>query len=829
MNELIEKFTGHLKAVLTRALVFVVESGGETISPSHLLWALGTEEGSIGAEILRKAGVTNESLRALVGAPITAPSTAAPAASHATPLLSEDAKLVIEKAVLAAGMHQHRYVGTEHLLYGLMELTPADVSHFLSHENVNEKIIGDNLTTVFKTTASFPDFPKNETKGDGQTKTCEECGHVHPANAEGDQDDPKSSALEYFTDDLTAKETAEGIDPVIGRDQEIERVVNILSRRTKNNPLLLGEPGVGKTAVVEGLAKRIAEGTVPDAISGCRVLRLDMASLVAGTMYRGDFESRLTQVIDEVREHPEIILFIDELHTIIGAGAASGSLDAANMLKPALARGEIRCIGATTQQEFKKHIENDPALERRFAPVFIDEPTKEQTLAILDGLKSRYEKHHNVSYTQEAIASIVSIADRHMTGRQFPDKAIDLLDEAGAAANIHKPVGKRAKQLRALEAEITRVREEKAIAVAEERFPDALALKEEEATILDELDRLKKKTPATAKTLIDVDFVLRVASRMTRIPLERLSVDEHAALRDLHKRLARHVIGQEAAIDRVAAALRRAKLGFGRANRPLASFLFAGPSGVGKTELARAIAHEIFSDAKAFIRLDMSEFAEGFTMSKLIGAPAGYVGYREHAKLTDALRERPHAVILFDELEKAHRDVQALLLQILDEGVITDATGRQVSFRNAIVIMTTNAGRERFEHSALGFGESANIPSTIDLRPYLEEHFRSELLNRIDHLCVFRPLTSVDVTQIANKALGELTERLAKNNIPATFGKTLAQTLAKSVSIKHGARDVHRVIEEQVERLIADAVLSGKQRRKTLSIVADTSGKISVK
>ncbi len=829
MNELIEKFTGHLKAVLTRALCFVVETGGETISPSHLLWALGTEDGSIGAEIFHKAGVSKEALRSLVGATAQAESVITPAAVHATPLLSEEAKLVIEKAVLAAGMHQHRYVGTEHLLYGLMELTPVDIDHFLSHEKVNEKIIQDNLITVFKTTASFPDFPKNENKNDVQTKTCEECGHVHPVGSETEQDDPKSTALEYFTDDLTAKETAEGIDPVIGREREIERVVNILSRRTKNNPLLLGDPGVGKTAVVEGLAKRIVEGNVPDAISNCRVLRLDMAALVAGTMYRGDFESRLTQVIDEVREHPEVILFIDELHTIIGAGAASGSLDAANILKPALARGEIRCIGATTQQEFKKHIENDPALERRFAPVFIDEPTKEQTLAILEGLKSRYEKHHHVSYTPEAIKSIVAITDRHMTGRQFPDKAIDLMDEAGAAANTHRPNSKLTKNVRVLEAELARTREEKAIAVAEERFPDALALKEEEAALNDELARLNKKTPTIGKTTIDVDFVLRVASRMTNVPLEQLSADEHTALRELNDRLKHHVIGQDVAVGRVAAAIRRAKLGLSRSDRPLASFLFAGPSGVGKTELARAIAREVFSDHKAFIRLDMSEFSEGFTVSKLIGAPAGYVGYRESAKLTDALRERPHAVILFDELEKAHRDVQALLLQILDEGMITDATGRPVSFRNAIVVMTTNAGRERFEHGALGFGENTRIPQVEDLRPTLEEHFRTELLNRIDHICVFRPLTADDITRITQKALSELVERLSKRNINATFGKTLASTLAKSVSPKHGAREVHRIIEERVEHLVADALLSGKRRNKTLAITVDKTGKINVR
>lgn len=829
MNELIEKFTGHLKSVLTRALCFVVETGGETISPSHLLWALGTEDGSIGAEILRKAGVSQTSLRELVGAPATTESLPAPAAAHATPLLSEEAKRVIEKAVLAAGMHEHRYVGTEHLLYGLMELTPADIASFVAQENINENVITENLATVFKTTASFPDFPKHEHTSDSPTKPCEDCGHVHPnpATAEGEGDD-KSTALDYFTDDLTAKEAAEHIDPVIGREREIERVVNVLARRTKNNPLLLGDPGVGKTAVVEGLAKRIAEGSVPDAIANCRVLRLDMAALVAGTMYRGDFESRLTQVIDEVSEHPDIILFIDELHTIIGAGAASGSLDAANILKPALARGDIRCIGATTQQEFKKHIETDPALERRFAPIHVGEPTTAQTHAILLGLKDRYEKHHNVTFTTDAVDCIIALADRHMTGRQFPDKAIDLLDEAGAAASVAQPHAKRAKNIRALEADLARVREDKAAAVAEERFPEALALKEEEATLNDEIARLNKKGHTAPKTEIDAAFIRRVASRVTGVPLEHLTANEHTALRELSSRLKRHVIGQDVAVDRVASAIRRAKLGLGRSERPLASFMFAGPSGVGKTELARAIAREVFNDHKALIRLDMSEFSEGFTVSKLIGAPAGYVGYRESAKLTDAVRERPHSVILFDELEKAHRDVQALLLQILDDGIITDATGRQVNFRNAIIVMTTNAGRERFEHGALGFGESAKTPLIEDLRPSLEEHFRVELLNRIDHICVFRPLLEADVARIAQKALGELLGRLSQQNISATFGKTLPQTLAKAVSLKHGARDVHRVIEERVEQLIADVILQGK-RRKTLAIEVDKSGKIRVK
>lgn len=827
MNELLETFTSHLKAVLTRALCLAVEKNGDIISPIHLLWALGTEDGSIGAEILRKGGATTASLRTLAG-----PNHAGLAedailqASKVTPMLSDDAKTIIEKAVHAAGVHGHRYVGTEHLLYGLVHANMAEIDAFLANHEINVTVIRDNLSTVFQTTANFPEPPKSLPEKPAESKKpCEDCGQIHDDD-EHDSDE-KDSALSYFTTELTAPAVAETIDPVIGREQEIDRVITILSRRTKNNPLLLGEPGVGKTAIAEGLAKRIGEGNVPDALARVHVHRLDMASLVAGTMYRGDFEARVTQLIEELRERKDVVLFIDEIHTIVGAGAASGSLDAANMLKPALARGDMRCIGATTQTEYKKHIVTDPALERRFATVTVREPGSEETLKVLKGLRTRYEKHHGVTFTNDALTAIVRVAARHMTSKQFPDKAIDLLDEAGAHANVsRKSKSKRIPELRALEAELIRVREAKSAAVTAERFPDAVALKERESALKHSIERLSNVAPRKNLITITEDMVLAVASRVTNIPLERLTASDHDALRDLENRLKSHVIAQDDAVARVANAVRRAKLGFAKPNRPLASFLFAGPSGVGKTALAKALAQEVFGDAKALVRFDMSEFAEGFSVSKLVGAPAGYVGYRESAKLTDALRERPHTVVLFDELEKAHRDVQALLLQILDEGFITDATGTKVNFAHAIVVMTTNVGRDKFEKTSLGFSESHARPAQLssELRTAFEDTFRPELVNRIGHICLFSPLSQADIVRITKKALHDLLERLSMAKLTVTLPKNLAEMLAKHVVTRHGARDVHRVIEEKLEHVIAQGILSTKRQKSHVTVTVTKDG-----
>ncbi len=830
MNELLETFTNHLKAVLTRALCLAVEEGGDTIAPMHLLWALGTEAGCLGAEILMKAGATPEGFQRLATLTETGlPDDAMMRASSITPQLSDASKTIIEKAIHVAGLHGHKYVGTEHLLHGLIEAKTSEVATFLNTEGVNESAIRDNLSAIFKTTAHFPESVKmvgQPKPTEDQQKPCEDCGEVH----EEDGDD-KTSALDYFTTELTAKDVADAIDPVIGRDDDIDRVVAILARRTKNNPLLVGDPGVGKTAIAEGLAKRILAGNVPDAIARLHVHRLNMASMVAGTMYRGDFEARITQLLEELNERKDIVLFIDEIHTIVGAGAASGSLDTANMLKPALARGELRCIGATTHQEYKKHIAPDAALERRFATVTVKEPSAEDTRTVLNGIARRYEVHHGVTYSNSVLDTIVRLAERYMPNKQFPDKAIDLLDEVGAYANVQrKPLDKSASALRVCQDELTEVHKAKHHAIVKEQFPLATELKAREAALQKQIQTLSNR-PMVKSTITITDAMVRaVASKMTGIPLAKLSADDHTALRTLADRLKTHVIAQDAAVEHVASAMRRAKLGFAPPSRPLASFLFAGPSGVGKTALAKALAVEMFGDTKALVRFDMSEFAEGFSTSKLIGAPAGYVGYRESAKLTDTLKERPHCVVLFDELEKAHRDVQSLLLQILDEGAITDSTGTRINFHNAVVIMTTNVGRDRFTKASLGFTarENKDPKFSEEFRTLLEEHFRPELINRIGHTCLFAPLAHKDIVAITNMGIANLLLRLKHAKLSVSLPKKLAETLAKEVKPSHGARDVQRVIEEKLEHEIANAVLKTKKPKSTLKVSLNTDGTLKV-
>ncbi|MBI5793645.1 ATP-dependent Clp protease ATP-binding subunit [Candidatus Uhrbacteria bacterium] len=812
--DIVDKFSSHLKNVLTRALCFVVETDQKAIHPEHLLWALGTQKGCIGAEILKKSGVKLMELKKLAGVrQVVHP---LGIGSDLSLHLSQDAKRIVEKAVLTANMYGHRYVGTEHLLSGILQIESSTTQQFFLSQQTDMKELRSQLAIVLKSTSRFPDLTDSPKAGQAVVA---QPGATQPKEAAQAQE-KKISAVEYFSVELTTKEAQKRIDPVIGRDLEIERLMEILCRRTKNNPLLQGEPGVGKTAIVEGLAKKIVEGTVPPVLSHKRIFALDMALIVAGTMYRGEFEGRLRQIVDEVKQDPEMILFIDEIHSIVGAGSASGSLDAANILKPALARGEIRCIGATTPGEFKKYIETDAALERRFQSVFVEEPSREKTVEILEGVAPHFERFHRVRITHDAIVEAVQLSERYIQDRQLPDKAIDLIDEAAAATRVRDVNPAPIQKERALFESLDQIKERKRQAVVEERFSDALDLKAEEDRTQAHLASLRIEEDTTPVPVITEQDIARVVSRATGIPLDGILERDLSELMQLEDRLRASVLGQDATLEIVAGALRRAKAGVAHPKRPLASFLFLGPSGVGKTELAKAVAHTLFHSKNNFIRLDMSEYAEGFTMSKLIGAPAGYIGYKETANLTDRVKQRPYSVVLFDEIEKAHRDVQNLLLQILEEGELADATGRTINFKNTVIILTSNVGLERFEQGEMGFmGSEGDRTVTLnaDLQKELIERFRPELLNRIDHTCVFNLLTTEILTEIAHLQLKELSNRLQNQGLTLQIHASVAAHLAKQADTKSGARQLRNLIEKDIEHKIAEH-LSQKNRPRALTI-----------
>ncbi len=797
-HEIVDKFSTHLKNVLTRALCFVVEMDAKTIEPAHLLWALGTQKGCIGGEILKKVGVKQGDLRALVGATAYTKINVA-AATNATLHLSSDAKRIVEKAVLTANIYGHRYVGTEHLLSGILQVNNQLIDKFFSTQKTDMKEMKQQLSIVLKSTSKFPDLAT--AMGKDKTDTA--------VVTQGQEDEPgKMPALEFFARELTSLDLQKTIDPVIGRETEIERLMQILCRRTKNNPMLTGAPGVGKTAIVEGLAKRIVEGQVPSVLQNKRIFALDMTLLIAGTMYRGEFEGRLRQVVDEVKKNEDIVLFIDEIHTIVGAGAASGSMDAANILKPALARGEIRCIGATTPDEYKKQIESDSALERRFQTIFVEEPTIADAQLILQGLAPYYESFHRVRIAPEAIEQAVKLSARYIQDRQLPDKAIDLIDEASAAARIANGEPDRQRRRRMLEQELQAVREIKRQAVVEERFLDAIDLKQEEERVRTSMDTTVDEEGQGPVPVIAGADIARVISRMTGIQVSDLVEGNRATTEEIHTQLSLHVLGQPSVIEQVTNALARAKSGIVHPKRPLASFLFLGPSGVGKTELAKAVAKTFFKSEKNFIRLDMSEYSEGFTISKLIGSPAGYVGYKDQSNLTDRVKQRPYSVVLFDEMEKAHHDVQNLLLQILEEGELTDATGKTINFKNTILILTTNIGLEKFEQGGMGFSgseEEERRALTQDVRKELEERFRPELVNRLDTICTFDPLKKETLAQIIEKELKELCMRMQElQAIRLTFHPDLCAHLAQQLDLKLGARSVRQKIQQKVETKIAE-------------------------
>ncbi|HAL49833.1 MAG: Negative regulator of genetic competence ClpC/MecB [Candidatus Uhrbacteria bacterium GW2011_GWD2_41_121] len=743
MQEITSKFTNHLKEALAKSLALVVASKQQTVHPIHLLWALLDQRDSIAAKLLVQAGVQRKNLDEYL-----AQQTAINELPTTIPNLSEETKIILEKAVVTATAHQHSFISTEHLLAGILQVQPDEITHFFAKTSVDMQTLQLQLKQTLALTVQIPLSPNRE---------------QDDAMFESDESLDIERALDYFAKDLTNTEYQKNQTPVIGRDQEIARVCTILGRKTKNNPVLVGDPGVGKSAIVEGLAQRITKNSI-DSLKGHKVYALNLASLIAGTMYRGSFEARLQQLIDELRNEPKSILFIDELHTIVGSGSNQGSLDAANILKPALARGEIRCIGATTYEEYKKWIESDGALERRFQKISVEEPSKEETRAILSGVKQSYGKHHGVRYSDAIIDYVLDLAEEHFPDKRFPDKAIDILDEIGSyARNQNKEI----------------------------------------------------------KTITQ-SLVIEALSQATGISTQTIKRQTKQVLGDLDKTLKKNVLSQDKIIDNIVHHLKRAHAGLANTKKPLSSFLFVGPSGVGKTELAKQIAKAFFNGSRPLLRLDMSEYKEAFNASKLLGAPAGYVGYKDTNVLADHVRNYPRSVILFDEIEKAHPDIHNLLLQILEEGSIRDASGRELSFGQSIVILTSNAGRELFEKGSMGFGSEETLKSQ-NVRSALEDILRPELMNRLDDICVFDKLDDQTLIQIANKKLDELTQRIKEKGLLCEMSREIAGTIVKLSLKKLGARGIDRTITQHIEPIILDAIIASK-RIKTCTICCKNDG-----
>lgn len=818
--DIIDRFSQHLRNALARAVDSAFELRIPQITPLLLLWSLSQEKSSVAAQVLTKQKLTTDMLRLSLDLPKTAQTSEIP-----WPEFTPAAKRMLEKAAVIAFERKHTYIGTEHALDSLLTLQDPAITRVLQSHHIAVQQLRKKLDSILSNTSRFSEVT---TPFQPTTKTTQE-----PSAPESD-----TPALDHFGTTLTDSTTQQKIDGVVGRAQELERVYHILARRTKNNPLLIGEPGVGKTAIVEGLAKRIALGHVPQILRGKRVVSLDIGVLVAGSMYRGEFEARIKQIIEEVKTHPEVILFIDEIHTIIGAGGTGpNSLDAANMLKPALARGDIHCIGATTFSEYQKHIESDPALARRFQPILVAEPSEDEAEHIVQGVKKAYEQFHHVQLTDAAIKGAVHLSARYMTDRALPDKAIDIIDEAAAQKRVSVTPHPLMQQIEDLRFAIQSIKQKKIEAVSQERFEEAVRLKTTQGELVNTLAAKRKQAGSQIpREVVDLADIQSVVARMTHIPLESLQHTERTRLVTLQKSLEAQVIGQPDAIRQVAAAIKRSRVGLQSPDRPLGSFLFLGPSGVGKTELARQLAQHVCGSADNLIKIDMSEFNESFTVTKLIGAPAGYVGFKDGAKLTDQVRRKPYSVVLFDEIEKAHPDIFNVLLQVLDEGHLTDASGRTINFRNTIIILTSNIGLEQFnktaaigfeEDSQRGAQERAFVAVERDIKQQLKDVFRLEFLNRLDHIIVFKPLMLSAVERIVSICFADLAARVKAQGVRMQLSAQARHWLAQhAFSPEQGARLVARTLQEHVEHPLADLLLEEKVKIRGLVRVEVVKNKL---
>lgn len=830
---ILDRFSAHLRDVLARSIQLASDLTNPNVEPIHLFFCLATQKGSVATEILSRFKLDTKLVeQAIARLPFTKDTDRVPTPNNLKPKvltpLSAGTKAALEKAMIIAQENGHNYIGSEHLLAAVVELNNSIVTDVLRTANINAEDLDKQLETVLTNASQFPRITEVAEVAERIQENLGDMLHQEPApilpeTKKGGR--KKESALDFFATNLTDPALQKNIDPVIGRDREIDRVIQIICRRTKNNPLLLGDPGVGKTAIVEGLAKRILEGKVPDLLLNKKIYAVDMGLLIAGTIYRGEFEGRLRQVIEEVSSNPDIIVFIDEIHNIVGTGSNQGTMDAANILKPALARGHMRCIGATTPTEFKKHIETDPALERRFQPIYAKEPTLDDTIKILAGIKKNYEAFHNVTITPEAVEAAAKLADRYITSKFQPDKSIDLLDETAAAKRLAAKVSSLNSKVLRIRQKLERTILEKEEAASTDRFKDAVDLKKQEEKLRAELKTLeaarRSKKVKSVGTVTAHDVVEQVAKMIGTNPSELL-LDNAESLSGLGDRLKESVVGQDAVVDEVARVIRQAQLGLSNPDRPMASFLFVGESGVGKTELAKTIAKVLYHDKDALIKLDMSEFNEGFGVSKLLGSPAGYVGYKESNQFTDKLKLNPYSVVLFDEIDKAHKDVIKLLLQMLENGEITDSAGKKISLKHAILILTTSFGAEHATKGMLGFGGAAPDAAANKRRvtEKLKEFFTPEVINRLDRVCLFETLTPAALRQIAALELERLNTQLKRYHTTLVSGQSVFDWVVSQLqTTKSGARDVRTLLRGHVEDLMAEIVLKNKiKSRYTLGV-----------
>ena len=794
---MMKRFTDDAQRVLSLAQEAALELGHDYVGTEHVLIGLTKVKNGVAAKALEELGLVTEDIFEAVEEHVGRGNKKA-TSIYMTPRV----KHVLELAIQVANHMNHNYVGTEHILLGLLSDGSGVAVAILRAMNIRSNDVVEAIRSIL-----------------GSNKGSNNGGQ------EGINSNNDLGELSDFATDLNESAKQGKIDPVIGRDMEIQRVIQILSRRTKNNPVLIGEPGVGKTAIAEGLAQRIVTGNVPEILRNKRIISLSIGSMLAGAKYRGEFEERLKKAIDEVQQHDDMIIFIDEIHTLVGAGATEGAMDAANILKPALARGEFQVIGATTLDEYKKHIEKDAALERRFQPVQVGEPNEEDALEILKGLRDRYEAFHKAKITDEALTAAVSLSSRYITDRFLPDKAIDVVDEA--ASKVRMKVFSAAPDVKALEDRLNTVKKEKEAAVTSQDFEKAAKLRDEEQSLVKEIGDKKSiaKEKSDQKLIVTEEDIAAVVAQWTGIPVAKIAEEESATLLHLEEELHKRVVGQDEAVTAVAKAVRRARAGLKDPKRPIGSFLFLGPTGVGKTELARALASSLFGDESAMIRLDMSEYMEKHTVSRLVGAPPGYVGYEEGGQLTDAVRRKPYSVVLLDEVEKAHADFFNILLQVLDDGRLTDSQGRTVDFRNTVIIMTSNLGAKALHKNSpeLGFlapkksESSTNQSNSIDFKEAkksvmdaVKRHFRPEFLNRIDEMIVFQPLTEEDLQQIVSILMSDVTKRLKERELQLEITAEAMQLLVKEGSdFTMGARPLKRAIQRLIEDPVSDLILKG--------------------